>query len=440
MKTIWHGCTHASKFVWHGIKKAGSATWSACKFVYKATKALVTGDLHIDKDLAQTHWGWNYNSRTQRATKGVINLGGGVTCGDCYVMFKAGLHFDLDVSHYHLNNIALYAYAKSKANMNLKFAFAKHGSAHFEKLIATVHFHSIHFLVSGIPFVIQPSMPIKIGYRFSTSAAANALATASLSGSVKFGFKGGCPYHHHKCSMHKINDHQFHRRGGLKQMHGKAKTDLIAYVEPSIAMKVEFIGGPVAGFKFGVELQSSFNDKASYCYAKKYKVEVASNVFMQATIGAFIDVHVGKTTLWKKRFGPWGIMSQKWPLGTGCLVPFNGRHSSNMLLVSRVSHSTSAHVATSTATGTQLANKGAAGCTRKSPCGLCHGDCDSDSDCRPGLKCFQRHAKCTIVGGCVVGCSTGGTGDKSGFDYCYKPKPRLINKGSSGCSAPGSRM
>eukprot|EP00928_Gymnodinium_smaydae_P042994 TRINITY_DN288_c1_g1_i4.p1 TRINITY_DN288_c1_g1~~TRINITY_DN288_c1_g1_i4.p1 ORF type:complete len:2624 (-),score=354.57 TRINITY_DN288_c1_g1_i4:129-7931(-) len=44
---------------------------------------------------------------------------------------------------------------------------------------------------------------------------------------------------------------------------------------------------------------------------------------------------------------------------------------------------------------------------------VCMGDCNSDSDCEPGLKCFQRdgYAK-------VTGCK--GSGSKN-YDYCYDP-------------------
>jgi hypothetical protein len=51
------------------------------------------------------------------------------------------------------------------------------------------------------------------------------------------------------------------------------------------------------------------------------------------------------------------------------------------------------------------------------PFNVCEGDCDRDSDCKPGLKCFRRE---TTKGVPVPGC----TGDKpewSGHDFCYKP-------------------
>jgi len=44
----------------------------------------------------------------------------------------------------------------------------------------------------------------------------------------------------------------------------------------------------------------------------------------------------------------------------------------------------------------------------------CQGDCDSNKDCASGLKCFQRNGRTA-----VPGCKAGGSGDVSGYDYCY---------------------
>lgn len=51
-------------------------------------------------------------------------------------------------------------------------------------------------------------------------------------------------------------------------------------------------------------------------------------------------------------------------------------------------------------------------------CKQCEGDCDADHDCMEHLVCFQRNDfSFTAVPGC-----RGGTGDKSGTDYCIDPK------------------
>merc|ERR1719324_2347924 len=47
----------------------------------------------------------------------------------------------------------------------------------------------------------------------------------------------------------------------------------------------------------------------------------------------------------------------------------------------------------------------------------CEGDCDKDSDCMPGLKCYQRDASSDVPPGCVAG----GAGDLGTHDYCYNP-------------------
>ena len=71
--------------------------------------------------------------------------------------------------------------------------------------------------------------------------------------------------------------------------------------------------------------------------------------------------------------------------------------------------------------GKQLINKGGSGCTASNKCTNCQGDCDRDSDCVDGLKCFQRNGY-----GPVPGCSPNGDGDKKGYDYCYEPGKTII--------------
>ena len=65
-----------------------------------------------------------------------------------------------------------------------------------------------------------------------------------------------------------------------------------------------------------------------------------------------------------------------------------------------------------------LQNLGGSGCTPSRPCDQCQGDCDRHADCKSGHKCFQRSGYEQ-----VPGCSKGGSGDKKGYDYCYKFHP-----------------
>ena len=55
-------------------------------------------------------------------------------------------------------------------------------------------------------------------------------------------------------------------------------------------------------------------------------------------------------------------------------------------------------------------------------CKRCEGDCDSDSDCANGLKCFQRDDD-EAVPGCV---GVGGSRDVIGKDICYDPNGQVV--------------
>ena len=65
-----------------------------------------------------------------------------------------------------------------------------------------------------------------------------------------------------------------------------------------------------------------------------------------------------------------------------------------------------------------LNDKGGSGCKSNKKCGVCEGDCDTNADCKAGLKCFQRK-KSEAVPGC------NGAGVK-GHDYCVVDKTTSI--------------
>ena len=67
-------------------------------------------------------------------------------------------------------------------------------------------------------------------------------------------------------------------------------------------------------------------------------------------------------------------------------------------------------------------NVGVNGCSRSNPCKACAGDCDSDSDCAPGLKCYQRSGSAPSD---IPGCPK--EGQQRDWDYCYDPNPGLDN-------------
>jgi len=68
-------------------------------------------------------------------------------------------------------------------------------------------------------------------------------------------------------------------------------------------------------------------------------------------------------------------------------------------------------------------------CSKKHPCDICEGDCDSDDQCSGNLKCFFRDGKSDDK---VPGCSGSAYGTK---DYCYDPSLPNNNSGKSSSSS-----
>lgn len=68
------------------------------------------------------------------------------------------------------------------------------------------------------------------------------------------------------------------------------------------------------------------------------------------------------------------------------------------------------------------------------PLGACLGDCNNDADCEPGLYCFQRDADGFVP---VPGC-VGGDTDDSSTDYCFaRPANYVFRTGNGGLNNVG---
>ena len=83
----------------------------------------------------------------------------------------------------------------------------------------------------------------------------------------------------------------------------------------------------------------------------------------------------------------------------------------------KVAYPSTRHAATvgSTIPGS-MTNLGVSGCDSWNPCHACAGDCDDDSDCATGLKCYQRDGNLSSD---IPGCPKISLVD--GWDYCYEP-------------------
>lgn len=64
-----------------------------------------------------------------------------------------------------------------------------------------------------------------------------------------------------------------------------------------------------------------------------------------------------------------------------------------------------------------LGTGGLTACTPSATCPKCRGDCDTDEDCENTLRCYHRNQDPATQN--VPGCTMGGGGDISYFDYCW---------------------
>jgi hypothetical protein len=66
--------------------------------------------------------------------------------------------------------------------------------------------------------------------------------------------------------------------------------------------------------------------------------------------------------------------------------------------------------------------KGHSACTKGSPCDIGEGDCDSDQDCKHGLKCGQRNSFEGLPGLTGFDKKDKGKDSAGNGDYCYDPE------------------
>ena len=73
-----------------------------------------------------------------------------------------------------------------------------------------------------------------------------------------------------------------------------------------------------------------------------------------------------------------------------------------------------------------LVDKGPSGCTASKPCMKCQGDCDIDTDCDPGLRCYQRKSWSQTVPGCGSQVRYGASSEGD-HDYCIDQLAKKIH-------------
>ena len=232
--------------------------------------------------------------------------------------------FELDINTHVIERVRLYAEGQATVNVEgsgrLSGSFTDSGS----KSLGAYHVpYSPKFVVLGIPFIVDITIPVQVGYDLSVSASAELSASASAYGKVKYGFLGSCTSTSTSdCDFHQYSDYAYDHHAGFHEIDVDVNFNLQFYLLPTIVLVIDHIGGPNMGVKTYLEQKVGVHN--NYCTGKGYRAQAITNVGLEITAGASVNIGVMGYSFWDKSWGPWGIWSKKMPIWSGCFDSTTG--------------------------------------------------------------------------------------------------------------------
>ena len=232
--------------------------------------------------------------------------------------------FELDIDTHVIERVRLYAEGQATVNVEgsgrLSGSFTDSGS----KSLGAYHVpYSPKFVVLGIPFIVDITIPVQVGYDLSVSASAELSASASAYGKVKYGFLGSCTSTSTSdCDFHQYSDYAYDHHAGFHEIDVDVNFNLQFYLLPTIVLVIDHIGGPNMGVKTYLEQKVGVHN--NYCTGKGYRAQAITNVGLEITAGASVNIGVMGYSFWDKSWGPWGIWSKKMPIWSGCFDSTTG--------------------------------------------------------------------------------------------------------------------
>ena len=299
-------------------------------YVKVAAVAITKGELHCNYRRALTGWDVNYNASTDSVIDSHIPLmttskrngsaavDGELVLVNSYAHFETDVVFELDINSYVIKHVQLYAEGQARVNVEgngrLSGAFKDSGAKDLGTYSVPV---SPKFVVLGIPFIVDIQIPVQVGYDLSVSASAELSASASAHGNVKYGFLGSCTSTSTSdCDFHQYSDYAYDHHAGVHGIDINVDFDLQFYLLPTIVLVIDHIGGPNMGVKTYLEQKVGVHN--NYCTGKGYGAQAITNVGLEITAGADVNIGVQGHDFWDKSWGPWGIWSKKMPIWSGC--------------------------------------------------------------------------------------------------------------------------
>lgn len=294
---------------WGSVERLGHDVEHAVGTVVHDALELVGGNLNVDQQFTRSLIDWNFDASTSRA-QGVYKFDASIACTNCYAKFDAGLHFGLGINNYELRTMDISAFGQAKVGMGSNAALT--GEAHFSVDVGTFSVPRITFVVADIPFTIKFTVPVAMG--FDAQASIKSLSNQDMYGAGELRF--GVRYDRsNDANLHPYTTHSLSFTGvTYKGVSGKASAT--AWVRPIILMDVNFLGGPQFALRpYAEALLDDSNGKCS-----RGAISTTINAGVQGVLGATLDLTVAGHNVIKKSMTPVTVLSQMYPISSGCLV------------------------------------------------------------------------------------------------------------------------
>lgn len=300
----------------HELQHLAQDVEDVVKTTVRAVEFFATGDLTIDPDEKLADINWNYDSATGKAKQQDIHLGNGFVCHECFANFEVDLKFDIVISNFALQHLAVWLEGDVDFHVDAMF-YPKAYRGNGTQQVADLQFPVVTFYVGPVPVVINITMPVNIGYVAHVDMAGTHVhAQSGLSGYIK---KGVLYDPSTGDQTHWINEENVQSYGQLMYA-ANVTAALQLFLFPVVTFQCDHIGGPTVGFKGSVELISSYDPSSEVCPGGLF---AQINFGLNTALGADVDVEIdvgGKDLFSWKRAWPSMLSNTKlWPILSGCV-------------------------------------------------------------------------------------------------------------------------
>eukprot|EP00455_Lapot_gusevi_P048912 TRINITY_DN6840_c0_g2_i5.p1 TRINITY_DN6840_c0_g2~~TRINITY_DN6840_c0_g2_i5.p1 ORF type:complete len:507 (+),score=91.80 TRINITY_DN6840_c0_g2_i5:410-1930(+) len=269
---------------------------------------------------------FNYNPSTQSAAA-PIPLYDGLSCDNCYVVMHAPiLTFSINITAFKLNSMSLVLDLAWEAQLSAYLNKNWQGDLSNSVTLPTVNLPPIIFMVMNIPFEIDVTIPITVGFNAHFTANIEIRSFVKGVGRLAMGvrFDG--------TQLVPVMNDRVTWTGNLARIYGTQTTQLTLWVEPNVIFQVNNIGRVNVDFRPSLEILSTISNKQvnNACAGRTdLTAAMAGNVGLLASIGAAIEVKLWSRTIYAKQWPDHYIVNLKVPVPamSGCIKIANTTRS-----------------------------------------------------------------------------------------------------------------